>query len=67
MQGIPGCCADVREAAQPYLGDELDKGRDGDLLESVLLVVVLQLCPRDVQGPEVAQRQRAHLYWCLCV
>lgn len=37
VQGIPGCCADVREAAQPYLGDKLDERRDGDILEAVLL------------------------------
>lgn len=41
MQGIPGCCADVREAAQPYLRDKLDERGNWDLLEAVLHVAVL--------------------------
>lgn len=27
--GIPGCCTDVKEAAQPYLGDKLDEEEMG--------------------------------------
>lgn len=33
VPGIPGCCADVKEAAQPYLRDKLDEEEMGTSLK----------------------------------